>query len=232
MPTNEEQGGASHPVLDLTLYCRWTQRLYFSAHVSIRAPFGASLEEVPPPPSTSYPHEGGDFKLEDGFDEDVSETNNILHYICPSLVARRKDRHKAVVAKRFAEIIQHFDARCDEVDQNLDNLLDFIREKLESEGIDPNPIITRYAGVLNQQVWVNTPVDARFLTLLGKTDRVMSFLTAAFLSHVFGTAEYTRSDRDLRNWMNLLYRARMLCHTEASALLETFRTHSPLTVTA
>lgn len=206
MPTNKEREVSGYPVLDLTLCCRWTQRLYFSAY------------------------------------EKVSEANNILHTICPNLVTRKEGINKAVVAERFAEIIQRLDATCNEVDQNLDKLLGFISEKLESEGIDPNPIVTRYAGVLNKRVLVNTPADARFLTLLKKTDRGMSFLTAAFLCHVYSTTEYARSDQDLRNWMNLLYRAHKHCCLEASALmeigrtttmhLETYRTHSHLKATA
>lgn len=157
--------------------------------------------------------------------EKVSDANNFLEKVYPGMVdGRGEGRNKAVVVEGFAEIVRAWTEIYEDANNHLDSLLDSVRERLESEGIDPSHIETEYTEILEEKALVTTKADLRFLGLLEKIDRVLSFMAAASLYDVYTAEEAMRMERDLRARMITLYRMNIRYRAETGALLKTGKT--------
>ena len=157
--------------------------------------------------------------------EKVSDANNFLEKVYPGMVdGRGEGRNKAVVVEGFAEIVRAWTEIYEDANNHLDALLDSVRERLESEGIDPSHIETEYTEILEEKALVTTKADLRFLGLLEKIDRVLSFMAAASLYDVYSAEEAMRMERDLRARMITLYRMNIRYRAETGVLLKTGKT--------
>lgn len=154
----------------------------------------------------------------------VSDGNFFMERIYPGMVLTRKGSSTEVVKVGFDALTEFWKKLYEDYEGALSAVVASVKERLESEGVDPEGIQLDYSEALEEEALVTSRTDQRVLSLLEGVDEAVGYLSVAGLYDVYTPEEVARLEREVRQGFVNVYRNVVRSSFESSLLMKTGKT--------
>ena len=154
----------------------------------------------------------------------VSDANYFLERIYPGMVLTRKGPDTAVVKEGFEAITEFWKRLYSDYEEKLSSMVLSVKERLESEGVDPAGVEPNFSEPLEEEALVTSRMDQRYIGLLEAVDEADGFISIAAFYDVYTPEEERRLQSEIRYGCLVLYRNTVRSSFETSLLLRTGKT--------
>lgn len=154
----------------------------------------------------------------------VSDANYFLERIYPGMVLTRKGSDTAVVKEGFEGITEFWKRLYSDYEEKLASMVLSVKERLESEGVDPAGVEPDFSEPLDEEALVTSRMDQRYIGLLEAADEAEGFISIAGFYDVYTADEVRRLQSEVRYGCLMVYRNTVRSSFETSLLLRTGKT--------
>ncbi|MGE4403810.1 MAG: hypothetical protein AB7F61_19400, partial [Desulfobulbus sp.] len=136
----------------------------------------------------------------------VSDANYFLERIYPGMVLTRKGSDTAVVKEGFEGITEFWKRLYSDYEEKLASMVLSVKERLESEGVDPAGVEPDFSEPLDEEALVTSRMDQRYIGLLEAADEAEGFISIAGFYDVYTADEVRRLQSEVRYGCLMVYR--------------------------